>query len=105
MTFVPVVAVAITAAVVNSEHAIDASDDSADARTDSAAHSTADRSSRTVAAISAFIGSAFHTPDHTLRMRGDGQRQNGQRRGDERKTPVRWFENEQGLGLHVRSSP
>lgn len=105
MTFVPVVAMTIAAAVVDSEHTVHASNDSADARTDGAAHSTADRSSRTVAAISAFIGSAFHTPDHTLRMRSDGQRQNGQRRGDERETPVRWFENEQDLGLHVRDSP
>ena len=88
MTLMPVMAVTIAPAIVDPEHAVDASDNSANARADGSPDSATHRPRRAVAAVSAFIGSAFHPPDHPLRMRGDGKRQQGKRRGDERETAV-----------------
>ncbi len=72
MAFVPVVPMTITAAIVYPEHTVDTSNNSADSRTNGSADRTTDRSSCAVAAISAFVGAAFHPPDHALRMRGNG---------------------------------
>ena len=57
--------------VGNAKHALHATDRSADARTDCAAHHTTDRAGSTVSMIDAFPRAA----DNALRMRGKRDRQ------------------------------
>ena len=70
MALVPVVPMTIAAAIIDPEHTVDTTNNSADSRTNGSADRTTDRSSCAIATISTFIGAAFHSPDHALRMRG-----------------------------------
>jgi hypothetical protein len=99
MTPMTIVAVSV-ATVVDAEHAIDTSNDTADARTNRAADCSANRPRGTITFTNALVGSALHASDDTLRVGCDRQCEDGQRRGHKRKAPVCRREHEQGFSLH-----
>jgi len=105
MTAVAIMTMAMVTAVVDPEHAVHASDNAANTCSEGTADRATHRACRAVAAIGAFPRAAFHSSDDTLRMRGDRQSQNGERRGNEREAAMRRREHEQGFGLHLRESP
>jgi hypothetical protein len=100
-----IMAMAIAAAVVDTEHAVYASNHTADTRTNRAADNTADRPCRAIAPVDTFIRAAFHAPDDALRMCCDRKCQHSQCCGYKRKAAVRRGEHEQSFGLHCGTSP
>lgn len=68
MTMTAIVPMTIASAIVDAEHTVDATNDTADAGTYRASDRTANRACRTIAFANAFIRAAFHTPDDALRM-------------------------------------
>lgn len=78
-----IVAMTVASAVVDAEDTVDASNDTADTRTDRASDGTTHRASRAVALANALVCAAFHTANDTLRMGRDRQRENSQRGGYE----------------------
>jgi len=105
MALVAIMTMTIAAAVIDAEHAVHASDDTADTRSNRAADDTTDRSCCAIAPVDTFICAAFHAPKDALRMRRDRQRQDSQRCGDKREAAVRRGEHEQSISLHCRKSP
>lgn len=71
MALVTVMAMTIAAAVVDTEHAVHASNDTTDTGTDCAAYDTTDRPCCAIAPVDTFICAAFHAPKDALRMRRD----------------------------------
>ncbi len=92
-----VVAMTIAAAIGNAEHALDASDHTANACADSAANHTAHRPGRTIATASALLGSA----DDALRVRKVRNREQceSRQRGNRMQPEQRWFGDGNRIGL------
>lgn len=68
MALVAVMTMTVAAAVIDSEHTVDASHDSADTRSNCAADDATNRPCCTIAPVDTFVCAAFHAPENALRV-------------------------------------